>query len=79
MVSGKWRDYNALLPLGFLFKIMSISLKKYLFTVCAWKLTGQSQFCLYTLSVLGNGLTSPHPWQQMLALTEHFPGLNDML
>ena len=59
MVSGKWRDYNALLPLGFLFKIMSISLKKYLFTVCAWKLTGQSQFRLYTLSFLGNELMAP--------------------
>ena len=34
MVSGKWRDYNALLPLGFLFKIMSISLKKKIFIYC---------------------------------------------
>lgn len=34
MVPGKWRGYNVLLPLGFLFKIMLISLKKKIFIYC---------------------------------------------
>lgn len=59
MVTGRWRGYNALLHLPPPLFNDVFFFKEKIFTVYVWKLTCRSQFCLYTMWVLGNELRSP--------------------